>query len=60
MAIKVSTTEVITDSLILQNIANTDATTATTINSAIKNQNNILRIYDSTGVEVRTLFCGAP
>ena len=59
MAIKVNTTTVIDDTRRLSNIANTDVTTQTTINSAIKNQNNILRIYDSTGAEIRTLFCAA-
>lgn len=57
MAIKVNTTEVITNAFALQNIASTDATTANTINAAIKTQSNILRIYDSAGNEVRRLYC---
>ena len=28
-------------------------------NNAIKNQANILRIYNSAGTEVRTLYCAA-
>ena len=60
MAIKVNTTTVIDNSLVLQNITDMDAATETVVNNAIINQNNVLRIYDSTGVEVRTLFCGAP
>lgn len=59
MAIKLSGTTVIDDSFVLSGIANTDVTTQTTINSAIKNQNNILRIYDSTGTEIRTLYAAA-
>lgn len=57
MAIKVNTTEVITNALALQNIASTDTTTASAINAAIKTQSNILRIYDSAGNEVRRLYC---
>ena len=56
MAIKLSGTTVITDAFQLEGIANTDNQTATTINSAIKNQNNVLRIFDSAGVEVRTIW----
>lgn len=57
MAIKVNTTTVIDNSLQLQNIASTDNTTSTAINQAIKNQANILTLYDSTGAVVRTLYC---
>jgi|DEB0MinimDraft_6_1074348.scaffolds.fasta_scaffold08000_3 hypothetical protein len=59
MAIKVSTTTVITNSLVLQNIANTDVTTRGSINYAVAIQDNVLRIYDSTGTEVRTLYAAA-
>lgn len=59
MAIKVSTTTVIDNNRNLLNIANTDVTTDTTINSSIKKQQNILRIYNSAGTEVRTLYCAA-
>jgi hypothetical protein len=59
MAIKVSTTTVIDDSLQLLNITDTDLTTSAAINNAIKDQNNVLRIYDSTGTEIRTLHCAA-
>jgi hypothetical protein len=58
MAIKVSTTTVISNARVLSNITDMDVGTETIVNNAIKNQNNILRIYDSTGVEVRTLYCG--
>ena len=60
MAIKVSTTTVIDNSRVLSNITDMDAATETVVNNAIKNQNNVLRIYDSTGTEVRTLFCAQP
>lgn len=60
MAIKISGNTVISDTLVLSNIADMDAATETTVNNAIKNQNNVLRIYDSTGTEVRTLFCAQP
>ena len=59
MAIKLSGTTVITDGFVLEAIANTDVTTDTTINSSIKKQANVLRIFDSTGTEVRTLYCAA-
>ena len=59
MAIKVNTTTVIDDSRQLLNITDTDLTTSAAINNAIKDQNNILRIFDSTGAEVRTLYCAA-
>ncbi len=57
MAIQVASTTVINNSLELQNISNTDATTSTAINNAIKSQNNVLRIYNSAGIEVRTFYC---
>ena len=57
MAIKVASTVVIDNNRSLQNIVSTDATTDSAINQAIKNQNNVLRIYDSTGTEVRTFYC---
>lgn len=56
MAIKVSTTTVINNSRHLQNIANTDLTTRGSINYAVAIQDNVLRIYDSGGTEVRTLY----
>jgi hypothetical protein len=56
MAIKVNTTTVIDNSRVLQNIANTDSTTATTINAAIRGSSNALIIYDSTGAVVRTIY----
>lgn len=57
MAIKISGNTVISDSFVLERIVDMDAQTETTTNNAIKNQNNVLRIYDSAGVEVRTFFC---
>lgn len=59
MAIKVNTTEVISNARELLNITDTDLTTSAAINNAIKDQNNILRIYNSAGTEVRTLYCAA-
>jgi len=57
MAIKVAGNTMISDTYELQNIANTDTITKNTINSAIKFQSNVLRIFDSQGTEVRTLYC---
>jgi hypothetical protein len=59
MAIKIGGTEVITNARELQNITEADVTTDATINNAIKNQLNVLRIFDSAGTEVRTLYCAA-
>jgi hypothetical protein len=59
MAIKISSTVVISNTRELQNITEADVTTDATINNAIKNQANILRIYNSAGTEVRTLYCAA-
>lgn len=59
MAIKLSGNTVIDDDYTLREIANTDNRTDQSINNSIKNQNNVLRIYDSAGVEIRTLFCAA-
>lgn len=58
MAIKVAGNTMISDTYELQNIANTDTITKNTINSAIRFQGNVLRIFDSQGTEVRTLYCG--
>jgi hypothetical protein len=59
MAIKINGTTIISDTRVLEAIANTDVTTDTTINSSIKKQANVLRIYNSAGTEVRTLYCAA-
>jgi hypothetical protein len=59
MAVKISNTVVINNSRQLENITEADITTDATINNAIKNQLNVLRIYDSTGTEIRTLWCAA-
>lgn len=40
----------------LRNINSVDTATANAIVAGIRNQNNVLRIFDSAGVEVRTLF----
>ena len=56
MAIKLSGSTVISDTYHLENIANTDATSALAINQAIKSQNNALRIYDSSGTQVRIIY----
>tara|TARA_R110000796_G_scaffold12275_1_gene40691 strand:- start:30 stop:215 length:186 start_codon:yes stop_codon:yes gene_type:complete len=57
MAIKVNGTEVISTTRVLSNITDADAASETVINNAVINNNNVLRIYNSAGVEVRTLFC---
>lgn len=59
MAIKIANTEVINNSRQLVNITEADSTTDATINNSIKNQVNVLRIYDSAGAEIRTLWCAA-
>lgn len=59
MAIKIANTEVINNSRQLVNITEADSTTDATINNSIKNQVNVLRIYDSAGTEIRTLWCAA-
>ena len=57
MAIKITGNTIISDTRELQNISNTDITTSGAINDAIKTQGNILSIYDSSGTEVRKLYC---
>lgn len=57
MAIKISGTNVISDTRQLVNIIEADVTTDATINNSIKNQLNVLRIFNSAGTEVRTLHC---
>ena len=59
MAIKVNGVEVISTTRVLSNLTDADVNSEAVINNAIKNQNNVLRIFDSTGAEVRTLFCAA-
>ena len=59
MAIKVNGVEVVSTTRVLSNLTDADVASEAVINNAIKNQNNILRIYDSSGVEIRTLFCAA-
>jgi hypothetical protein len=59
MAIKVTGNTVITDTLELQNITDTDQSTAAAINNAIKSQGNVLTIYDSQGTAVRVFYGAA-
>jgi len=59
MAIKVNGEVVISDTREFENIVESDVTTDATINNAIKNQGNALRIYASDGGLVRTLYCAA-
>jgi|TARA_R110000744_G_scaffold83791_1_gene164030 hypothetical protein len=56
MAIKVSTTTVITNALELQNIATLDGTTGVTIQDMIKAVNHVLIIRDSAGNETFRIF----
>ena len=56
MAIKVSTTTVITNALELQNIATLDATTGTTIQDMVKAVNHVLIIRDSAGNETFRIY----
>lgn len=56
MAIKVNTTEVITNTLNLQNIAALDSTTSTTIQTMIRNVNHSLVIRDSGGNETFRIY----
>jgi hypothetical protein len=41
----------------LANISGADAVSGRAINNSIKTQQNILKIFDSAGNEVRTLYC---
>lgn len=56
MAIKLSGNEVITDAYVLQQITNTDAVTANTINNAIVTQANVLIIYQSDGSVAKKIY----
>jgi len=56
MAIKVSTTPVITNALELQNIATLDATTGTTIQDMVKAVNHVMIIRDSAGNETFRIY----
>lgn len=56
MAIKVNTTEVITNALELQNIATLDGTTGTTIQDMIKAVDHKLIIRDSAGNETFRIY----
>ena len=58
MALQTDGTTRITNSGQLANISGTDSVSDSAINTAIKNQNNVLRIYNAAGTEVKTLFCG--
>ena len=56
MAIKVSTTTVITNALELQNIATLDATTGITIQDMVKAVDHKLIIRDSAGNETFRIY----
>ena len=57
MALQTDGTTRITNAGELHNISGTDSVSDAAINTAIKNQNNVLRIYNAAGTEVKTLFC---
>ena len=57
MAIKINGVDVVSDTYVLSNITDADAGTELVINAAVRNENNVLRIYDSAGTEIRTLYC---
>jgi hypothetical protein len=57
MALQTDGTTRVTNNGELANISGTDSVTDSAINTAIKNQNNVLRIYNAAGTEVKTLFC---
>lgn len=57
MAIKINGVDVVSDTYVLSNITDADVGTETVINAAVRNSNNVLRIYDSAGTEIRTLYC---
>jgi len=57
MALQTGGTTRITNTGELANISGTDSVSDAAINTAIKNQNNVLRIYNAAGTEVKTLFC---
>lgn len=56
MAIKVNSTEVITNTRTLENITGIDLAMVEIINTAIRDKNNALRVYDSAGLELRAVF----
>lgn len=57
MAIRITpSTQVIDDNRHLINIANTDVTTQNTINHAIIRQENVLKIYDSSGSVTKSFY----
>ena len=57
MALRINGQDIVSDTLVLSNISDADAATELVINAAVRNENNVLRIYDSAGTEIRTLFC---
>jgi|TARA_B110000908_G_scaffold112213_1_gene131599 hypothetical protein len=59
MALRINGQDIVSDALVLSNLSDADVASETVINEAIKNQANVLRIYDSAGTEIRTLFCAA-
>ena len=59
MALRINGQDIVSDALVLSNLTDADVASEAVINEAIKNQANVLRIYDSAGTEIRTLFCAA-
>ena len=57
MALQTNGTDRIDNTGQLVNISSSDATTQSTINTAIKNQNNVLVIYNCAGTALKTLYC---
>mgnify|MGYP001059597634 CR=1 FL=1 len=57
MAIQVAGTEVIDNALQLKNVASTDTTTDTAINNSIKNQANVLTVYNAAGTIIAAYYC---
>lgn len=56
MAIKINNVEVISNARVLQDITDIDLDMVELINTAIRDKNNALRIYDSAGLEIKTVF----
>ena len=57
MALQTNGTDRIDNTGQLVNISSADTTTESTINTAIKNQNNVLVIYNAAGTALKTLYC---
>jgi hypothetical protein len=59
MAIRINGEDVITDARAFANISGADAVSGRAINNSLKTQQNVLKIFDSAGNEVRVLYCAA-